>query len=89
MQLGGLGIDEEKRDGLDPTIRCPAMFVMEADGPGSMEYYATTTPRYAADCWTERVSTQGHWVQLEARDEVNSILAKFWDESNGKSASRL
>lgn len=32
----------------------------------------------ASDFTFKRVSTSGHWVQLEARNEINTILQNFF-----------
>ena len=87
--LGGLSTEEESKDDIDPAIKCPVLVITEADGPGTLPYYAESTKQYAADCRTAKVSTQGHWVQLEARDEVNRLLAGFFHEIDGKLSSKL
>lgn len=33
----------------------------------------------AGDLVVRRVSTEGHWVQLEAREEVNRFLEEFFE----------
>ena len=87
--LGGLGIEEEEKDAVDPNLKVPVLFVAESPGPASMPSNGDQTRQFAADFRTTTVSTIGHWVQLEAKDEVNSMLAKFFEEADTPAGSKL
>ena len=87
--LGGLGIEEEKSDALDPSLKVPVLFITETPGPATMPGSAEQTKQFAADFRVSTVSTKGHWVQLESRDEVNKTLEKFFEEVDAASASKL
>ncbi len=52
---------------------CPQPSKLEL--PGVEEQMKQVT----SDFTFKRVSTSGHWVQLEARDETNDILKNFFE----------
>lgn len=73
----GLGL-EEKSNNLDPRIPCPALYVEPA--PSSMvhmDQFSKKTANFADRCVNKQVTTEGHWIQLEAKNEVNQILEDF------------
>ena len=77
-----LGIQQEAEDKLDPLLHCRTLLVQPNHAsivalPGMAEM----TREYAEHCITKEVSTTGHWVQLEARDEVNRMLEEFLEST--------
>lgn len=74
-----LGIKDEQ--GLPAELTCPTLYVAQAEtSVVDMPFLWTVTAHYAATCVRKRASTRGHWVQLEARDEVNAWLEEFLEE---------
>ncbi len=75
------GLEEEKSDGLDPRIPCPALYVEPAHSSMvHMDQFSGQTAHFADRCVNKQVTTEGHWIQLEARDEVNRMLEEFIQE---------
>ncbi|KAF2122810.1 Alpha/Beta hydrolase protein [Lophiotrema nucula] len=74
-----LGIDEEKRDiGESPRIPCPAMFLQSGSSKMLMPEVKERTAKFADEYeYLEAPSGEGHFVQLEAPDEVNDLLEKY------------
>ena len=87
--LRGLGIEEETKDAVDPKLDVPVLFIAESAGPATLPGTSESIKQFAANFKSAQVSSQGHWVQLEARDEVNSILEKRFAEVDGLSTSKL
>lgn len=71
----GLDADDEK--GLDPKIPCPALMIAEKESKVSIPGMVEGMGRFADDFRMKSTSTIGHWVQLEAKDEVNQMLEEF------------
>lgn len=73
-----LGVEEEKSDNLDPRIPCPALYIEQASSSVvRLPYLWEQTAKFADRCVNKRVTTENHWVQLEAKDEVNQMLEEF------------
>jgi soluble epoxide hydrolase/lipid-phosphate phosphatase len=73
-----LGIDEEAREGRDLKIKCPVMFMRSKETVLSWPEFDNRTVKFADDFEIVEVKGgRGHWVQLEAKDEVNEILENF------------
>lgn len=72
-----LNADDEK--GLDPKIPCPVLLIAEKDSSVSIPGFVEGMAQFADDFRMKTTSTIGHWVQLEARDEVNPMLEEFFD----------
>lgn len=71
-----------ERDEVDASLsvkmECPVLMVFSA--PVAGQFPADGQSSEIADDLTVRgVSTSGHWLQLEARDEVNAILKEFFE----------
>jgi soluble epoxide hydrolase / lipid-phosphate phosphatase len=81
--VNNLAVAEEKADGVDPRIKCPVLMITETPGEATIPLYADITAQFAADYRSRKVSTKGHWVQLEAREEVNAMLEEFFAEIQG------
>ncbi|TVY82821.1 Epoxide hydrolase A [Lachnellula suecica] len=73
-----LGVQQEAKDIPDLRLHCRTLLIQPNHAsivaiPGMAEL----TRAYAEQCIVKEVSTTGHWVQLEARNEVNEMLEKF------------
>ncbi|KAF2740133.1 alpha/beta-hydrolase, partial [Polyplosphaeria fusca] len=74
-----LGIDQEVEELGQPRIPCPAMFLQSAGSKMLMAEVKTRTGKFADEYeYHEAPSGEGHFVQLEAPDEVNDILEKWF-----------
>ena len=79
--LNNLAVSEEKPDAKDPNITVPVLSILEKEGPITMEVYEQVTEKFAKGAYRcERVSGDGHWVQLQCKDEVNSLLEGHFKE---------
>jgi pimeloyl-ACP methyl ester carboxylesterase len=76
--VDNINIDDEVQAKLDAKLDMPVLFITEKPGelsiPGSEQMKLV-----AEDITFEQVTTGGHWVQLEARDEVNAMLERFFN----------
>ncbi|KAL4799914.1 Alpha/Beta hydrolase protein [Aspergillus venezuelensis] len=68
---------EEVEANIEPKLSMPVLMVCpqptRLELPGVQEQMKQVAPDFSF----KRVNTTGHWMQLEARDEINSILKKF------------
>lgn len=69
--------EDELQAQLDPKLHQPVLMVTEKPSAVSMPGFAEQIRQFADDVTMKEVRTSGHWVQLEARDEVNGILEEF------------
>ncbi|THC93717.1 hypothetical protein EYZ11_006793 [Aspergillus tanneri] len=80
--VGNINEEDEIRAGLRPVLPMPVLMVSPQPSrlqfPGTME----KMNQVAGDLTMKTVSTKGHWVQLEAGDEVNAFLTEFWEQAN-------
>lgn len=77
---------DELDDGLSIKIACPVLMVFSATTAGQFPAGESQSTEIADDLTVKGVSTNGHWLQLEARDELNSILKNFFEQhASGKS----
>ncbi|KAF7585117.1 hypothetical protein BBP40_012378, partial [Aspergillus hancockii] len=71
--------EDEKQDHIEPVLSMPVLMLSsrpsKLDLPGMEEGMKQVASRLVV----RRVSTAGHWVQLEAKDEVNEILGEFFE----------
>jgi len=74
-----LGCKEEVEE-IDARIPCRALFIGSAESAASMPGTLESTGQFADKYQGKLVSTTGHWVQLEAADEVNKMLEAFFEE---------
>jgi pimeloyl-ACP methyl ester carboxylesterase len=59
-------------------IKCPIMFMRSKETVLSWPEFDNRTGLFADDFEIVEVKgDRGHWVQLEAKDEVNKILENF------------
>ncbi|KAL4806344.1 Alpha/Beta hydrolase protein [Aspergillus unguis] len=70
---------DEREARLDPRLLMPVMLVVTSPAQPDLLGYEAQMRWFAPNFILKRVSTQGRWVQLEARDEVNAILKTFFD----------
>ncbi|KAJ5183872.1 hypothetical protein N7492_001488 [Penicillium capsulatum] len=78
MLAWNLNEKDEVDANLSPKIACPVLMVFSA--PTASQFPTGVQSNDFADDLTVRgVSTSGHWLQLEARDEVNTILKGFFE----------
>ena len=75
--------EDELRAGLEPALKMPTLMV--SPQPSRLEFPGVEENMrlVAQDLTFRRVSTKGHWVQLEAREEVNGILERFFESVDG------
>ncbi|TGO26569.1 hypothetical protein BPAE_0057g00450 [Botrytis paeoniae] len=74
----GLGIQKEKEDKLDSQIPCRALFIEQSHkSVVRMESVSKPIELFATDLITKEVDTTSHWVQFEAKDQVNGFLEEF------------
>jgi pimeloyl-ACP methyl ester carboxylesterase len=69
--------DELQAPQLDPRLHMPVLMLTEKPSAVSLPGFAEQIKQFADDVTMKEVSTSGHWVQLEARDELNDILEEF------------
>ena len=61
-----------------PKVRAPAMGIWSTGDPALTEVQMTDSARNVAGPWRyERLDGPGHWMQLEAPDEVTALLLGF------------
>ena len=80
MLTGNIGVGEEIADEVDVKLKCPVLMVWAKVNEGSKGLGRPDFSTLAEDVRMKEVSTSGHWVQLEAREEVNGMLEEFWGE---------
>ncbi|KAJ6172726.1 hypothetical protein N7470_001793 [Penicillium chermesinum] len=65
---------DELDDGLSVKLTRPVLMIFPASLPGDFSVASGQTNEIADDLTVKKVRTSGHWLQLEAKDEVNSML---------------
>jgi pimeloyl-ACP methyl ester carboxylesterase len=61
-----------------PPIQAPAMGIWSSGDVALTEEQMTNSARYVAGPWRyERLEGPGHWVPLEAPEEINRLLLDF------------
>ncbi|QKX58074.1 uncharacterized protein TRUGW13939_05195 [Talaromyces rugulosus] len=76
--VDNINIDDEVQAKLDAKLDMPVLVITEQ--PGELSIPGSEQMKLVAENITfEQVTTGGHWVQLEARDEVNAMLEKFFN----------
>jgi pimeloyl-ACP methyl ester carboxylesterase len=80
-----VGCDEEANEGLDVRIRVPTAFVRSKETVLSWRDFDERTGRFAGEFDVVEVQGgHGHWVQLEAAEEINGVLERFIKKAEGK-----
>ena len=66
---------------LDRQIKCPVLAIDSAPSPASLPGFMEGSPgAFAKDIRYKKAKTEGHWVQIESRDDVNEWLEEFFGE---------
>ncbi|KOC13575.1 epoxide hydrolase [Aspergillus flavus AF70] len=78
--VSNINLEDEKEAQITPALSMPVLLTCpkksELEMPGLEEGMRAVC---AGDLVVRRVSTEGHWVQLEAREEVNRFLEEFFE----------
>ncbi|KAB8221466.1 Alpha/Beta hydrolase protein [Aspergillus novoparasiticus] len=81
--VSNINLEDEEEAHIAPSLSMPVLLICPSKSrlemPGLEEGMRAVC---AGDLEVRRVSTDGHWIQLEAREEVNRILEEFF-EGNG------
>ncbi|OJD15353.1 hypothetical protein AJ78_04398 [Emergomyces pasteurianus Ep9510] len=75
--VGNVNLDDEMQAQLDPKVNQPVLMVnpkpSRVNPPGAAEMMKPVIE----DLTVKEVGAEGHWMQLEVRDEVNEVLLGF------------
>ncbi|KNG88039.1 epoxide hydrolase [Aspergillus nomiae NRRL 13137] len=78
--VSNINVEDEEQARITPSLSMPVLLVCprksSLEMPGLEEGMRAVC---AGDLVVRRVSTTGHWVQLEAREEVNRMLGEFFE----------
>jgi pimeloyl-ACP methyl ester carboxylesterase len=67
-----------------PSVQCPTLGVWSTDDFALTEEQMTASAQYVEGPWRyERLEGIGHWMQLEAPDEVNRLLLEHLESATG------
>ncbi|KAL6234786.1 hypothetical protein BDW75DRAFT_211477 [Aspergillus navahoensis] len=77
--LGNINEQDELQANLDPVLSMPVLMICPQPSKLELPGVEEQMKRATKDFTFRRVSTTGHWVQLEAPDEINSILREFFE----------
>ncbi|KAL4900704.1 hypothetical protein BDW74DRAFT_161401 [Aspergillus multicolor] len=80
--VGNINEQDETQANLDLVLSMPALMVCPQSTKLELPGVEEQMKLFAKDFTFMRVSTTGHWVQLEARDEVNFILKEFFEKNS-------
>lgn len=75
---------DELDAGLSVKVSCPVLMVFPASAAGPFPEAGLHGNEIADDLTVKGVSTDGHWLQLEAKDEVNAMLKGFLERCDGE-----
>ncbi|KAL4761490.1 alpha/beta fold hydrolase [Aspergillus foveolatus] len=70
---------DEIQSNLDPTLPMPVLMICPQPTKMELPGIAEQLKQVAPDLTFRRVSTTGHWVQLEAPNEINTVLKEFFE----------
>ncbi|KAL5338891.1 Alpha/Beta hydrolase protein [Aspergillus crustosus] len=70
---------EEIQANTNPVLSMPVLMVCPQATKLELPGIEAQMSQVAPDLTFKRVSTCGHWIQLEARDEFNALLKEFFD----------
>ncbi|KAF7625238.1 hypothetical protein AFLA_002110 [Aspergillus flavus NRRL3357] len=77
--VSNINLEDEKNHKLPLRYLCRSLNLSEEVGVGDSRLEEGMRAVCAGDLVVRRVSTEGHWVQLEAREEVNRFLEEFFE----------
>lgn len=69
--------DDEVEANLDAKLQMPVLMIGPQPDKFEIPGFLEQMKVFAEDFTLKRVSTTSHWVQLEAREELNAILESF------------
>ncbi|KAL4990618.1 Alpha/Beta hydrolase protein [Aspergillus falconensis] len=70
---------DELEAAIDPALSMPVLMVCPRPTKLELPGVEEQMRQVASDLTFRRVSTAGHWLQLEARDEINNLLKGFYE----------
>ncbi|KAF7716601.1 Bifunctional epoxide hydrolase 2 [Penicillium ucsense] len=77
--VNNLNVEDEKASELSAKLSVPVLMLAPAQSERENTAMDATVCEEAALFSAKNVGANGHWLQLEARDEVNSALLEFWE----------
>ncbi|KAL4996754.1 Alpha/Beta hydrolase protein [Aspergillus recurvatus] len=77
--IGNINEQDELQAELDPALSMPVLMVRPQPSKLELPGVEEQMKQVTRDFTFRRVSTMGHWVQLEAPDEINSTLKEFFE----------
>ena len=78
--MGNMNEEDEKLANLDPKLDLPVLMITaNQDIVATAEMMEKGIRNFADNVRVKELDT-GHWVQLEAREEVNKYLQEFFSE---------
>ncbi|KAL2817454.1 Alpha/Beta hydrolase protein [Aspergillus cavernicola] len=80
--VGNVNEQDEVQANLDPVLPMPVLMVCPQPTKLELPGVEEQMRMVASDLTFKRVSTAGHWVQLEAKDEINATLKEFFERQN-------
>ncbi|PGH05846.1 hypothetical protein AJ79_06688 [Helicocarpus griseus UAMH5409] len=72
-----INIDDELEANLDPNLPQPVLMVTSKPGPLNPPGGGEMMKPFVENLTVRQIEAEGHWVQLEAREEVNGVLLEF------------
>ena len=84
MLVENLNEKDELDAALSVKLTSPVLMIFPASVPGQPSMASSQTNEIADDLTVKEVSTTGHWLQLEAKQEVNFLLSQFFERCDGK-----
>ncbi|KAB8272006.1 Alpha/Beta hydrolase protein [Aspergillus minisclerotigenes] len=76
--VSNINLEDEEEVQITPSLSMPVLLICpkksELEMPGLEEGMRAVC---VGDLVVRRISTEGHWIQLEAREEVNRFLGEF------------
>ncbi|KAE8378464.1 putative epoxide hydrolase [Aspergillus bertholletiae] len=76
--VSNINLEDEKAAKIAPSLSMPVLLLCPRKSGLEMPGIEEGMRAVASNLVVKRVSTAGHWIQLEAREEVNRILGEFF-----------
>jgi pimeloyl-ACP methyl ester carboxylesterase len=89
-QSWNLNEEDERHSQPDPKLVQPVLMLKEKPSAVGVPGFAEQIRQFADNVTIKELSTTGHWMQLEAWEEVNQLLEGFFGtvcESVGNEAA--
>jgi pimeloyl-ACP methyl ester carboxylesterase len=74
--------DDEIEAKTNPKLTMPVLMIGPQPSKLEIPGFLEQMEQFAEDFTLKRVSTAGHWIQLEAREELNAMLEAFLARSD-------